>query len=286
VAIYDQFGAGGEGYGTEAPACAICEALLPEAVDGSLSAAEQAMFDRHVASCADCARELEEAQRGAAWLSLLKSHAPEPPAALLERILADTTGAHAASKVPMRIPSFEQALPLGRNAQPAPAAWAAPRPPKPSFWAALRSRLVDSVRIEHGQTNFHPRFAMTAAMAFFSLALTLNMAGVHLRDLRADDFTASGLRRAVADAGASAERRFQNLRVVYQMESRVEELRGDDKNTDGMDQGTAPAPEPSQGKAPTERQDQRKPEKPHGSSLVHEPTIAAPETRTSREAIS
>ena len=71
-----------------------------------------------------------------------------------------------------------------------------------------------------------PRLAMTAAMAFFSLALTLNLMGVRVHNLRVADFTPNGIRRNLADAGASASRQFENMRVVYQMESRMNELRG------------------------------------------------------------
>ena len=74
-------------------ACLVCEAMCPDAVDGTLTVAERIAFDKHVAACAHCAQELEEAQRGAAWLGLLKSRTPEPPATLLARILAETTGA-------------------------------------------------------------------------------------------------------------------------------------------------------------------------------------------------
>jgi hypothetical protein len=69
---------------------------------------------------------------------------------------------------------------------------------------------------------------MTAAMAFFSIALTLNLAGVRLNNIRTASFTPSGLQRTFADADASVTRTFQNNRVVYQMESKVSELRSDD----------------------------------------------------------
>jgi hypothetical protein len=69
---------------------------------------------------------------------------------------------------------------------------------------------------------------MTAAMAFFSLALTLNLLGVRLSDVRASNFTPSGIRRTVADASASVSRTFQNNPMVYRVESRVSELRSDD----------------------------------------------------------
>ncbi len=44
------------------------------------------------------------------------------------------------------------------------------------------------------QILFQPRFAMTAAMAFFSIALTMNLTGV-LRRLRASDLRPSSLKR-------------------------------------------------------------------------------------------
>jgi len=65
-------------------------------------------------------------------------------------------------------------------------------------------------------------------MAFFSLALTMNLLGVRLRDVRAGNFTPSALRRTAADAGASVSRTFQNNPMVYRVESRVSELRSDE----------------------------------------------------------
>jgi anti-sigma factor RsiW len=190
--------------------CAVCEAMCPDAVDGTLTEAERRVFDRHVAYCPNCARELEEAQRGAAWLGMLKGHTPEPPAALLAKILAETTGAE--EREPM--PEFVRALPVRAVAP----AWA--------LTSVLR-KVVDVFRIETARRTFQPRMAMTAAMAFVSIALTLNLTGVKLKNLRASDFTPSGIRRNVVEASASAARNFQNLRVVYQVESRVSELRGE-----------------------------------------------------------
>jgi len=190
--------------------CAVCEAMCPDAVDGTLTEGERRVFERHVAHCPNCARELEEAQRGAAWLGMLKGHTPEPPAALLAKILAETTGA--GDREPM--PEFVRALPVRAVAP----AWA--------LTSVLR-KVVDVFRIEKARATFQPRMAMTAAMAFVSIVLTLNMTGVRLKNLRASDFTPSGIRRNVVEAGASAARTFQNMRVVYQVESRVSELRGE-----------------------------------------------------------
>jgi hypothetical protein len=89
-------------------------------------------------------------------------------------------------------------------------------------------KLSEMFSLENGGAIFQPRMAMTAAMAFFSLALTLNLLGVRLSDVRAANFTPSGIRRTLADAGASVSRTFQNNPTVYKVESRVSELRSDD----------------------------------------------------------
>jgi hypothetical protein len=206
-----------EGFESPSLACTVCETMLPEAVDGALDEAEQRAFDKHVAGCVQCSRELAEAQRGAAWLGMLKTQAPEPPARLLARILAETTGA--AQPVAAAAPVI--ALPVWQMS---------PRPSAERLtgWAAVRGQVASVFSIENARATFQPRMAMTAAMAFFSIALTLNLTGVRLSNLRASSFTPSALRRTAADASASATRMFQNNRAVYQVESRLSDLRSDD----------------------------------------------------------
>ena len=187
-------------------ACAVCEAMLPDAVDGALSAAEQQAFDRHVATCVECSAEL----------AMLKGNAPEPPPALLERILAGTTGTSPLLR-------DEAAHEWGTQVVAAPSrgGWGA-------RLAAARIKLAEVFSVDRASAIFQPRLAMTAAMAFFSIALTLNLLGVRLSDVRAANFTPSALRRTVADTGASVSRTFQNNPMVYRVESRVSELRSDD----------------------------------------------------------
>ena len=211
-----------EGFEGRSGACSVCEAMLPEAVDGMLSETEQNAFDRHVAGCVECARELAEAQRGAAWLSMLKTQAPEPPAGLLAKILAETTGAAQQPESPAAIP-FLPARPVivpevSRTAK---------RLRRPTL---ARSQAMGRLPRDQQRSGLcsQPRLAMTAAMAFFSIALTLNLTGVRLRDLRASNFTPSAIKRTVADMNASATRKFENNRAVYQVESRLSELHNDE----------------------------------------------------------
>jgi anti-sigma factor RsiW len=211
VALPNQF----DKFESRPTACFVCEAMLPEAVDGTLSDAEQQAFDKHVAGCIECSNELAEARRGAAWLGMLKTQAPEPPANLLAKILAETTGSPAVAYQPAPAPAYSWG--------PLPQA-ASPLPRRPFQWASIR----DVFSIENARATFQPRFAMTAAMAFFSIALTLNLTGVRLSNLHASSFTPSAIQRSVADVGASATRMFQNNRAVYQVESRLSDLRNDD----------------------------------------------------------
>jgi hypothetical protein len=205
--------------------------MLPEAVDGTLDAADKRVFDAHVAGCTACSQELAEAQRGAAWLGILKSQVPEPPAHLLAKILAETSGVQRqAVTVSERAPSVS----AGRAFEAAPPAWTSPAAGRGQTagwglrWTAFRQSISEAFSMGGVQSAFQPRMAMTAAMAFFSIALTLNLMGVRLRDLRAEDFSASGIRRTMADTSASLTRTFQNNRSVYQVESRLRELDTDD----------------------------------------------------------
>ncbi|MGA8938593.1 MAG: zf-HC2 domain-containing protein [Acidobacteriaceae bacterium] len=221
-----------EGFEERSAACAVCEAMLPEAVDGMLSETEQIAFDKHVAGCMECARELAEARRGAAWLSMLKSQAPEPPVGLLAKILAETTGTSQAETAPVAAPISvapvwePEVRPLVQSPRGSNSAWATVR----KFWSG-------AFPVGSTTSIFQPRFAMTAAMAFFSIALTLNLTGVRLRDLRASNFTPSALKRTVADMDASATRMFQNNRAVYQVESRLSELSNNDAMNDASPAG-------------------------------------------------
>ena len=90
---------------------------------------------------------------------------------------------------------------------------------------------------------------MTAAMAFFSIALTLNLTGIKVTELRAADLQPSRLRanltRQYYSTNEQVTKYYENLRLVYEMESRVRELR---RTTE-----TEPAPSPQQTPKPPAR---------------------------------
>lgn len=238
--------------------CAQCEAMLSDALDGALSAAHEATFDLHLAGCPTCTAMLADAQRGAAWMEMLKYPRPEPPASLLERIIAETSGKDAALANPPIVLGATDRLRtpntlLGQPAAPSLAG-------QPVFASAnvipFRTRLTQGFR-SLGQTMLQPRLAMTAAMAFFSIALTLNLTGVRITDLRPSDLKPSSIVRSVSLVKARVVRYSDNLRVVYELESRVRDLQNSsDDNGSGNTQ--APQNKPAAGQQPpNQNQDQK-----------------------------
>ena len=193
-------------------ACAPWAMLLPDAAEGLLTDAEGRALDAHLAVCPACTEELAEAQRGLAWLTVLKDQTPEPPVGLLASILAQTTGAAEAG---VMLP------PLAPVPVPVPAmVYPAPQP-------AAGSGLAGWLGFGEGTWTslMQPRFAMTGATAFFSICLTLNLLGISVTELNAQSLRKGGLQRSVADTGASLVRSFQGLRMVYRVESHVSEMR-------------------------------------------------------------
>jgi hypothetical protein len=221
--------------------CEDWEALLADALDGLLPAADSSAFTAHSDSCATCSRLLAETKQGQEWLQFLQ-HEPEMPANLMERILSKTSGAVADR-------------PLAVYGAPIPAGG-------PTVLGLPMRRMV-----------WDTRLMMTAAMAFFSIALTLNLAGVRLTDLRLADLTPASLEnnltRQFYGVKGQVVRYYDNLRFVYEVESKMRELRGDEE--------TAPPPaQPSQEKPASQTNPPPGPRKT-GGKLETIPSVTKPE---------
>jgi hypothetical protein len=197
--IFDEF----DGYNPKAsPYCMACEAMLADAVDGTLGEVDRTWFDRHVATCVVCSERYANAQRGSAWLEMLKTTKPEPGADLMARIIAKT------AELPMPHPKAETKPvrvnnSLGGMVIPFPVI-VQPKAP----WRML----------------LEPRMAMTAAMAFFSIALTMNLTGIRVNQLSANDLKPESLQRTYYNVSTKAVQYYDNLRVVHVMESRVDDF--------------------------------------------------------------
>ena len=253
MAEFNQFGSVNPGLSGDPQHCAQCEAMLTDVLDGTLSPSDQATFNLHLAGCPDCTAMLADARRGAAWMDILHSPRPEPPANLLERILAQTSG-HADARVRkealppaalgatdgLRAPALRPPnTPLG-HPMPVPASAIPGAAYRSSNVIPFRTRVTHGLR-SLGQTMLQPRLAMTAAMAFFSIALTLNLTGIRLSQLRASDLKPSNIMRGCYEAKAKVVRYSDNLRVVYELESRVRDLQQSSEQTGRAGSAATPA---------------------------------------------
>ena len=188
------------------PACGQWETLLADALDGLLRPEDEATFSSHMAGCANCTTLFEEARQGREWLEFL-SPEPEVPAGLLDKLLAQTG--------PGQMAGMGLATPAG-NVVPI-----IPLIQRQSFMARMR-RFAE------------PRLLMTAAMAFFSIAVTLNLTGVRLSRIRLSDMKPSSLKmymeRQITTASTPIIRYYDHLRFVYEVQSRMRELRRTTQN--------------------------------------------------------
>ena len=284
-----QFG-GAEGRGPSRD-CLHTEAMLADVLDNALSAEEQARFDEHLRTCADCADLLADARRGAAWLRMLQPHPPEPPRDLVARILAGTSvraaaeaasaeQAHRAAISGASLLGMPPALQVATVAGNGPSNTMEAVPATPGRLLSFRARIPGHLGPTLG-AMLQTRMAMTAAMAFFSVALTFNLLGVHITALRAHDLTPSSLRRSTSEANARVVRYYESLRVVYELESRVHDLQhGSDSDVEPRRTLQTPA-EGTDDSRPTTASPSNDTAKPDAPAAKPAPQAAPREPRSS-----
>jgi hypothetical protein len=192
-------------YNPNFPDCGQWETLLADALDGLLKPGDEAAFTAHMAVCPACTALFEDARVGREWLEFLTAE-PEVPAGLLDKILSKTG--------PGQVESYPLAA-SGGNVVPM-----RPSPLQP--WQ--RPGFVGNVR-----RFAEPRLLMTAAMAFFSISVTLSLTHVRLSGLRLADLRPAALRsimeRQLNTASTPIIRYCDHSRFVYEVETTVRQLR-------------------------------------------------------------
>ena len=184
--------------------CSEFDALLSQAIDGTLAGEKLTSFEAHARVCGVCGPLLQEGEAGRGWLKALQE--VEPPAELMMNILLRTSGVLPAK-------AKEQVSWLGR----------------------LRELAEGFVSPIMGVAR-QPRFAMSFGMAFFTLSVSLSLAGVKLGDLRQVSLRPSAIRHSYYEASGRVVKYYENIRFVYEIESRVRQFK----------QTTAPAEQPRQ----------------------------------------
>jgi hypothetical protein len=189
--------------------CSDFDARLMDALDGVLSGAELEQFRAHVEQCLECAPVYEQAKAG---MEALKSLAVmEPPANLVHNILAKTTMTEAsAAKVAQTRPSFARRM----------ADFISP---------GLAPALSDIAGAFSLRNVMQPRFAMTAAMTFFSISMVLNVTGFKFRDLKRMDLRPSAVATSASlqyhETTSKMIKYYENIRFVYEWEARLKSIK-------------------------------------------------------------
>jgi hypothetical protein len=193
--------------------CTEFEASLADALDGVMSERELAQFKAHAEVCTGCGPLYTLANSGMGWMTSLEE--VEPPANLVHNILAKTSLA----------PPMRMAVP----------AQAAGKP-----WWRVAADFISPQLAPMLGTVMQPRFAGTAAMAFFSLSLMLNLAGVKITDLAKVDWRPSALTTTASiqyhETTARVVKYYENIRFVYELQRRVEEIKAKPDNDSNKQQ--------------------------------------------------
>ena len=168
--------------------CLEVENILGLYVEGGLAESQSAMVRAHLSSCEACALLALEMEF---TISLCKEFPElEPPPRLIEKVLQETIGLH-------------QSL----------------------SWREYLRELFRPVYAS-------PRFATGACLAAISFSIVMNALGVNLGEVRWSQITprnlVDGLNRTVNVAYDNSMRRLNDLKILYQLQSKIEELRTDD----------------------------------------------------------
>ena len=177
--------------------CNEFESLLTDAFDGVLSGSALDRFQAHVRVCRACGPLFADAEAGRNWLKGLTE--VEPPASLVNNILASTTGVDTQR---LRVPP--------RSVQ-----------PQISWWERVQASVLEPI----WATVRQPRFAMSFGMAFFALSVGLTVAGVKPADISQISLRPSAIRRTYYATQARVVHYYENVRIVYEVESRVREIK-------------------------------------------------------------
>lgn len=186
--------------------CTEFETLLNHVLDGGpVDPARKESFDAHRRTCGICGPMFAEVRAGQQWLRSLAQEPIEPPAFLVHNILAATSGV--LSTRPVAVTREGRTTPFGERMR--------------ERWDAFSASVFGPV------TGFvrQPRFVMSFGMIFFSFSLALSAAGVKPADVSKVDLRPNALRHAYIDAQIKVVKYYDNIRFVYEIESKLRELK-------------------------------------------------------------
>ncbi|MBV8550800.1 MAG: zf-HC2 domain-containing protein [Acidobacteriaceae bacterium] len=169
--------------------CVEFESILADYIDGTLAASQRAAVDQHAETCPAC-REFMADVAGAIGV-LQRMPQVEPPAELITRIAYQA--------------------PVGRVRHPA---------EHRSFLSRLAAKWLQPI--------LQPRIAMGMAMTLLSFAMLERCTGIRVQHIQAADLSPVRIWDGVEDKALRVRDRvmksYENLRVVYEVETRLNDL--------------------------------------------------------------
>jgi len=172
--------------------CHDAENVLGLYVEGGLSDTQSAKVRAHLEGCGDCALLLLDME---STIVLCKSFPEvEPPPRLIQRVLQETIG-----------------------------------PRRSLSW-------VEYLQVLFRPLYASPRFATGACLAAVSFSIVMNAFGVNLDEIRWSEITprtvVDGLNRTANVAYDTGMRRLNGLKILYQIQSKIEEMGIDGSQTE------------------------------------------------------
>jgi len=186
--------------------CAEFESILADYVDGTLGAPERAAVDLHAAECSNCRAFMAEVTGAAALLERVED--VDAPAELITRIAYQAP--RGASRDGLDV--------FG-------------------FWPELKAKWIDPWL----QPLLQPRLAMGMAMTVLSFSMLARCTGAPVQHLQAADLNPAKVLANLEDRVLRTRDRvvknYENLRVVYEIESRLNEMQQTDQGQKQDQQG-------------------------------------------------
>ena len=184
--------------------CTEFEALLSDAMEGRLSATRKESFDAHRRGCGICGPLFADVQAGRDWMKALEP--VEPPVHLVHNILVATSGVVSRRTLAATATTGGRATPFGEQAR--------------EWWDTLLASFRPAAAFVR-----QPRFVMSFGMIFFSFSLALSTAGFKASDVAKVSLRPAAIRHAYNDAQIRVVKYYDNIRFVYEIESKLRELK-------------------------------------------------------------
>lgn len=192
--------------------CPEFEILVCDYVDGTLHGAQKTAFEEHRAGCGACRDLAQDAWAAVGFME--RAAAVEPPPELVTRILFE---------IPRGKPVVE--------------------PQRRSVVGRLARKWVQPV--------LQPKFAMGMAMTILSFSMLGRFTGISVRQLRPSDLDPVKVWAAIDDRAHRtwdrAVKYYENLRLVYEIQSRLREWSQQEEEDRKNQQPAAPTGEPQPG---------------------------------------